>query len=253
MSSTKDTTVPRMEFRENGPIKVSSLENLVDPEGKAIPSQKVIVLCRCGRSKTKPFCNGTHKASGFSDQKTSDGKWDERVNYVGKKITIHDNRGICSHAGFCTDNLPAVWRMKQEPWIDPDAAGVDKIIEVVRQCPSGALSYTIDDVEHRDQNREPTVRATKDGPFFVQGEISIEGVAQGEGASGEHFALCRCGESTNKPFCDGTHWSAHFKSDNSVKVADLADMKDDQPLHVQVDGLDLVVIKSGTDLKKFRS
>ncbi len=246
MSSTKDTAVPRMEFRENGPIKVAALNDLRGPDGKEIPSQKVIALCRCGRSKTKPFCDSSHKASGFSDQKTPDGKSDERVSYVGKKITIHDNRGICSHAGFCTSNLPAVWRMRQEPWIDADGAAVEEIIEVIRRCPSGALSYTIDDVEHRDQDREPSVQATKDGPFSVQGAISIEGVAQGEGASPEHYTLCRCGESRNKPFCDGTHWSVHFKSDNSVKVADLAVVTDEQPLHVEVEGFDLVVIKSGT-------
>ena len=245
MSSTKDTAVPQMEFRENGPIKVSSLDNLTGPDGKKIPSKKVIALCRCGRSKNKPFCDGTHKTSEFSDQKTSDGKWDVRVNYVGKKITIHDNRAVCSHAGVCTARLPAVWRMKEEPWIEADAAAVDAIIEVIQGCPSGALSHTIDDVEHRDQDREPVVQATKDGPFAVQGAIAIEGVAQGEGASEEHFALCRCGESKNKPFCDGTHWPVHFKSDNSVKVADLADMKGDALLHVQIEGTDLVVIKTG--------
>jgi uncharacterized Fe-S cluster protein YjdI len=133
------------------------------------------------------------------------------MSYIGKRITIHDNRGICAHAGFCTDRLESVFRTRQEPWIDPDGASAEEIIETIKKCPSGALSYSIDSVEYRDQEREPMVTVTNDGPYAISGGIELIGVKFGEGASKEHYTLCRCGASKNKPFCDGSHWQAGFR------------------------------------------
>ena len=226
-------TRPTVEFLKDGPIKVQSVEAMEGDDGRHIPTKPVMALCRCGRSRTKPFCDGSHSKTGFSDETITDGEWDKRVNYVGKRITIHDNRGICSHAGYCTDGLPSVWRMKAEPWIDSDGAEVEAIIETIRQCPSGALSYTLEDVEHRDQTREPRIRLAKDGPYQVEGGVAIEGVERGEGGSTEHYALCRCGESKNKPFCDGTHWYVHFKGDNSTRVADMKNVEEGTPAPTQ--------------------
>lgn len=245
MRPKEDANRPTIEFVKDGPIRVKSLEILQDHDGKELPTKPTLTLCRCGRSRTKPFCDGTHSRSNFSDEKLNDGSNDVRDTYVGKKITIHDNRGICSHAGCCTDNLPSVWRMKQEPWIDPDGAEVEAIIATIEKCPSGALSYTIGDIEHRDRDREPRIRLAKDGPYQVEGGIELEGVQQGEGASTEHFTLCRCGESKNKPFCDGTHWYVHFKGDNSTRVADLNNLEVGRPAHARVEGVDLVVIRHG--------
>ncbi len=64
------------------------------------------------------------------------------------KITIHKNRGICAHVGYCTSGLPAVFAPGEGKGIDPDAASVDEIIEVINKCPSGSLSYSIDGVEY---------------------------------------------------------------------------------------------------------
>jgi CDGSH-type Zn-finger protein len=168
-------------------------------------------LCRCGGSKKKPFCDGTHRTNGFSDGKLADPSLNRRESYAGKRITIHDNRALCAHAGACTDTLAQVFRMRQEPWIDPDAAAVDEIVAVIRKCPSGALSYSIDGAEAREPERPPMITVTKDGPYAVTGGVELEQVAFGDGASREHYTLCRCGGSKNKPFCDGTHWSLGFK------------------------------------------
>jgi uncharacterized Fe-S cluster protein YjdI len=110
---------------------------------------------------------------------------------------------------FC-DGLKSVFRMNKEPWIAPDSASVEAVIETVRKCPSGALSYTVAGVEHRDQERQPMVTVTKDGPYAVTGGIELVGVPFGEGASKEHYTLCRCGTSKNKPFCDGSRWRVKF-------------------------------------------
>ncbi|MEE8132920.1 MAG: CDGSH iron-sulfur domain-containing protein, partial [Nitrososphaerales archaeon] len=99
--------------------------------------------------------------------------------------------------------------------IDPDGATVEEVIETVKKCPSGALSFTIDNVEHRDQDKEPKVTVSRDGPYFVVGSIELKNGHRFEGTSKEHYTLCRCGGSKNKPFCDGTHWYIKFKDDKN--------------------------------------
>jgi CDGSH-type Zn-finger protein len=208
---------PRLAPLPNGPLYLlhdmtpATVPNLRRQNGDACANVRGIALCRCGGSKNKPFCDGTHSSNGFKSVRLTDGRLDRRESYKGKRITIHDNRGICAHAGACTDNLKSVFRMKQEPWIDPDAAAVEEIVATIHKCPSGALSYSLGGVEHRDEQREPLVTVTNDGPYAITGAIELVGAAFGEGASREHYTLCRCGGSKNKPFCDGTHWSNGFK------------------------------------------
>jgi CDGSH-type Zn-finger protein len=109
-----------------------------------------------------------------------------------------------------------VFKLGEEPWIDPNGASKDEIITTIEKCPSGALSYSLEGVEHRDQEREPLVTVSKDGPYFVTGGIQIVGHEnRAEEVSNEHCTLCRCGSSKNKPFCDGTHWQIGFKDDKN--------------------------------------
>ena len=194
----------------NGPYLVKSLETLTNSKGETLETKDVLALCRCGCSTTKPFCSGMHKEVGFDSARLTDGSLDRRESHEGDGITIHDNRGICAHSGFCTDNLREVWRLRQEPWIEPHGAAAGEIAGVVRKCPSGALSYSIGGVEHSSQERAPAILVSKNGPYFVTGGIELVGAAWGEGASREHYTLCRCGQSKNKPFCDGSHWAAKF-------------------------------------------
>ena len=210
-----EAKTPTIECAENGPYVVRGLDTFLNSDGDAIATKKVMALCRCGASNTKPFCDGTHAKIGFTGAKSADRVPDKRDDYVGKRITIHDNRGACAHAGACTDGLAAVWRMSTEPWIDPDGAAAEAIIETIAACPSGALSYTVDEIVSRDQDRPPMVTVTKDGPYVVTGGIELLDQPMGEGASLEHYALCRCGGSKNKPFCDGTHWHIGFSDDKT--------------------------------------
>ena len=219
--SNGGSSKPAIACLPNGPYYLLNnldpvlVPNLRNSKGEPLSSVRGVALCRCGGSKNKPFCDGTHGLNGFSDKKLADGSQNKRVSYKGKRITIHDNRGICSHAGFCTERLAAVFRMRKEPWIDPDAAAAGEIIETIKRCPSGALSYSIDGVEHRDQERPPRVTVTKDGPYAVTGGIKLMGQTMGEGSSEEHYTLCRCGASKNKPFCDGSHWHVGFKDEQN--------------------------------------
>ena len=192
-----------------------AVPNIQTSRGEPCSTVAGVALCRCGGSNNKPFCDGTHGKNGFTDEKLTDGSLNKRTDYVGKKITIHDNRGVCAHAGSCTDNLAAVFSLDKEPWIDPDGATVDEIIETIKACPSGALSYTVESIEHRDQDREPMVTVIKNGPYAITGGIELLEQTVGEGASSEHYTLCRCGGSNNKPFCDGTHWSIGFKDEKN--------------------------------------
>jgi CDGSH-type Zn-finger protein len=207
--------LPTIECKANGPYLVKGLENLKNSKGDAISTKPVVALCRCGGSASKPFCDGTHQKNGFSGAKLADAAGSKREDYRGQGITIHDNRAICAHAGRCTDGLASVFKYGEEPWIDPDGSKVAAIIETIRQCPSGALSYSVDGVEHRDHRQAPAITVTKDGPYEIVGAVQLIGEAWGEGASTEHYTLCRCGASKNKPFCDGRHSSVGFKDEKN--------------------------------------
>ena len=211
---TSATDKPNITGLSNGPLQIKGLDTLQNSKGAELPTEAALYLCRCGHSANKPFCDGTHKKVGFSDEKLTDGN-NKKDHYAGQHITIHDNRGICAHAAICTEQLASVFRLRQEPWIDPDGAEVDQIIEMINQCPSGALSYTRKDAEDRDQDRAPTVYVSQNGPYYVRGGVELRNVPHSDYPSQEHYALCRCGQSQNKPFCDGSHWGAKFEDDKN--------------------------------------
>jgi ferredoxin len=94
----------------------------------------------------------------------------------------------------------------------PNGASVEEIIACIEKCPSGALSYSIEGVEHRDLERPPKVIVAQDGPYYIEGGVEVVGAEpRAKEVSLEHCALCRCGSSKNKPFCDGTHKEVGFK------------------------------------------
>jgi CDGSH-type Zn-finger protein len=224
---------PKISPLPNGPyyllkdLEPKVVENLQNSKGEPLSTVRGVALCRCGASNNKPFCDGTHGTIGFSSENKipadenngSEYKVrDKRKSYVGNEITIHDNRKVCSHAAECVNSLSSVFNLNSRPWINPDSARTDEIIETIRKCPSGALSYSINDIEYRDLNeREPMVTVSKNGPYLITGGIDLigENIKWGEGTSREHYTLCRCGASNNKPFCDGTHKTVNFRDDKN--------------------------------------
>lgn len=206
---------PTIECKPNGPYLVKGLANLRNARGESLAVDAVVALCRCGGSATKPFCDGTHRRNGFSDARSADRAPDRQDVYRATTITIHDNRGICAHAGICTDRLASVFKYGSEPWIDASGANVAAIIQTVQACPSGALSYSLEGTEAAQPDRPPGITVTKNGPYAVVGSVELVNVAWGRGASTEHYTLCRCGASKNKPFCDGSHFDVSFSDDRN--------------------------------------
>ncbi len=207
-------------IESKGPLLVANVENIYDWLGLPLPAHPLTALCRCGASAMKPYCDGSH-ARNFDDAKDPARVADRRDTYVGQQVMILDNRGTCQHSGFCTDRLSTVFRLHQEPFVAPSGGRMDEIIRVVRDCPSGALSYAIDGIESRGDvdyhgKRASSIEVSKDGPYRVTGAIALfdadgDPVVRNAGASTEHYTLCRCGHAQNKPFCTGMHWAIEFR------------------------------------------
>jgi len=198
-----------IEVVEDGPYRVSGACRVRNSRGEDVPTRGRFALCRCGSSSNKPFCDGTHAKIGFDGTRFTTVSLDAAQPYRGKGITIHDNRALCAHAGICTDGLPGVFRLGHEPWIEADGADAAAAIAIVQRCPSGALSYSLDGVPPPAGSGEHLITASANGPLFVNGSVEL----RAEGARPRdpgRYALCRCGGSKNKPFCDGTHWAIRF-------------------------------------------
>lgn len=196
------------ELRPDGPLAVSGPFELKDSTGKAIVHAELTVkLCRCGASQNKPFCDGTHRRNGFSGARVSDGAKDKVRTYAAPGIAIHDNRSVCMHAAECTKGLDRVFKYGERPWIEAAGAPSQQVVETVRRCPSGALTYEVEGRAAEPEAWAPSITVMKDGPYAVLG-IELRGVEFAQGVAHDRYTLCRCGLSKNKPFCDATHVEA---------------------------------------------
>lgn len=195
------------------PYRVTNLERMIDAEGNPLKTAPVTVLCRCGRSRSKPYCDGSHRENGINAEKSPDRVPDRRVDYRGRDITIHDNRGVCSHDRSCVLGLPTVFRKRHRPWIDPDAATPEEIEAVVHKCPSGALRTSRGGNPAAEPQRPPAIRVARNGPLEITGGIHLQDDMGSRPESSEHYCLCRCGKSRNQPFCDGSHRTTRFRDD----------------------------------------
>jgi CDGSH-type Zn-finger protein/truncated hemoglobin YjbI len=204
----------------NGPYLVTNAERMLNWLGEEMTVLPQMALCRCGESVFKPHCDGACARTGFRAKKDATRVADRRDSYDGVQLTVFDNRGICQHSGFCTDRLNTVFH-SEGVFVTPSGGRMDEIIRAVRDCPSGALSLAIDKVELRaqvdwDGTRPAAIEVSKDGPYRITGSIPLsdeagEPVKRAAGSSLEHYALCRCGHSLNKPFCSGMHWYIDFR------------------------------------------
>ena len=210
---------PRVVVLADGPYMATNVPQIVDWLGVPIELPAHVALCRCGVSAIKPLCDGSHARTGFTDAAAGERPPDRRDAYPGPALTVHDNRGLCSQSGLCSQRLSAVFHAGETPFVTPSAGRLDEIVRAVRECPSGALSLGIDGQEAREvvdqAGRPPRIEVSKDGPYRITGGVRLlDGqycaVPRYAGASLEHYSLCRCGQSRNMPFCSGQHLEVHF-------------------------------------------
>lgn len=139
-----------------------------------------------------------------------------KKEYSNGDVTVVWQPDKCIHSAICANGLPEVFQPKDKPWIKADNASAEAIINQVKQCPSGALSYyTAADKQESKTSENMSDTKTKaqviaNGPLMVSGDITVEH-ADGKTETKKSAAFCRCGHSANKPFCDGSHTKQDFK------------------------------------------
>ena len=137
--------------------------------------------------------------------------------YADDRIEVAYDSKRCIHFAACVRGLPDVFDPKRRPWVEPEQGEPEAIAAVVMQCPTGALHFTMKDgslVEPTPEGSEIRVKA--DGPLYAHGQESIDMPAGDKLLDDVRVALCRCGRSSNKPLCDGSHHA----SDDSAAFQD---------------------------------
>lgn len=142
--------------------------------------------------------------------------------FEGSDVIVRWDRIRCIHAEECVHGAPQVFDPNRRPWIEPDEIKADEVAKVVWDCPTGALHY-----ERKDgASGEPipssnSARLAVDGPIYIEGRIDLV-FADGTRENENRVALCRCGDSKNKPFCDNSHIEAGYSDHGTLAVAMLA-------------------------------
>jgi uncharacterized Fe-S cluster protein YjdI len=134
--------------------------------------------------------------------------------YSNGDVTIAWKNAQCIHSTLCWKGLSAVFNPTERPWIKPEGAPTQAIIEQIKKCPSGALTYYMnDEIESAtvEVQAETIVEPTLNGPLMVYGNVVVKDAAGNETRKNKATAFCRCGKSSNKPYCDGTHRKVGFE------------------------------------------
>jgi len=133
--------------------------------------------------------------------------------YSNGEVTIVWKPGECIHSAICFKGLGEVFDPRKRPWITPENSTTEKIVDQVKKCPSGALSYYLNrdaDSESVKVEAETIVETIPNGPLMIYGNVSVKDSSGQLMKKSNATAFCRCGASQNKPFCDGTHKKIGF-------------------------------------------
>jgi uncharacterized Fe-S cluster protein YjdI len=136
--------------------------------------------------------------------------------YSNGEVTVVWQPSVCIHSAICwrgDSSLPEVFNPAEKPWIKIDAAQTNRIVEQIKKCPSGALSYFMnnDFEKNTEVNAESIVEVSPNGPLLVYGNITVKDSLGNTTQKNKVTAFCRCGASSNKPYCDGTHRKINFE------------------------------------------
>lgn len=222
---------PRIKVTKNGPYLVSGKVPLDEQrivfgsdgepakweQGPVYPERETYALCRCGASKNKPFCDGSHVKAAFDGTETAgpEAYLDGAERTSGPRVDLTWSPKLCIGARFCHAGLDA-WNYA-EASDDPGCRA--RAVEEACNCPSGSLTaWDKTTGQAIEPACRPGVSLIEDprtglaGPVWVRGGITIESAGGREYERRNRVTLCRCGRSANKPFCDGAHSAIGFRS-----------------------------------------
>jgi CDGSH-type Zn-finger protein len=225
-----DTGIRKITVTKNGPYQVEGSIPLAkqtivaDAEGGSrdwrqgdpIRAASTYLLCRCGHSSNKPFCDDTHLKVKFDGTEVASREpYVEQVQvFEGPVMDLTDVQSLCASGRFC-DPDGSIWALIDETG-NPEVR--DKVRRMARNCPSGRLvlwdkSHTKPDEPPHEQSiglaEDPVAGVS--GPLWVRGGIVIEAADGYVYEVRNRVTLCRCGQSANKPFCDGSHGAVDFQ------------------------------------------
>lgn len=184
-------------------------------KGRHFKAESPCALCRCGESKNAPFCDGSHRKADWDPQETAGfAPILEGAEVIeGPEVTLADNETYCAYARFC-DAYGRVWNLAER---NLDERGKEIFAHEVGHCPSGRLmGWDRKTGKEIEPEFEPSIGLIEDPQLAISGPIWVKGGIRIESADGRSYeirnrvTLCRCGQSSNKPFCDGTHASAEY-------------------------------------------
>ncbi|NND91557.1 MAG: hypothetical protein HKN42_11905 [Granulosicoccus sp.] len=138
-------------------------------------------------------------------------------NYTGKGATVTWDSKLCIHVGECGRAKGELFETGRKPWCDPDTSSDEQTLDVVRRCPTGSLSVVFSDPSKGETcDPENTITVVYGGPLILRGQLDIQDAPADAPALKFRAALCRCGMSRNKPFCDNSHATADFSDSGAV-------------------------------------
>lgn len=199
----------------SGDIPLDKQEIQVDDEGNSVeykklkeyPKQETCGLCRCGKTKNAPYCDGTHTKVKFDGTETASTKpFKEQAEIIeGPSLYMEDVYDLCASGRFCHNKKGRVWQLTESGTNDPEA------ISQACNCPSGRLVMHRKNGKEIEPEHKQEITLLEDPSKNVSGPIWVKGKILVESASGKTYeirnrvTLCRCGKSKNKPFCDSCH------------------------------------------------
>ncbi|MBL7877838.1 MAG: (4Fe-4S)-binding protein [Cyclobacteriaceae bacterium] len=134
--------------------------------------------------------------------------------YTNGEVSVVWKPGLCIHSAICFKGLPPVFDPRKRPWVTPEGGTTQQIVEQIKKCPSGALSYFMNDQTNDEKlnvEAETIVETARNGPLMVYGNVTIKDQSGNLTKKNKVTAFCRCGASSNKPFCDGSHQRIGFE------------------------------------------
>ena len=220
---------PKIRILKDGPYLVTGnvplSEKIIVPrgdgyvyeEGRPLPQREIYSLCRCGKTKTPPFCDGSHVAASFDGTETAcKEQYNVRAARIsGTGIDLLDD-GRCAFARFCHRDDGDAWELCED---SSTAHRHDEAVIAANECPAGRLTAVEKDGTVHEPHYEPGIEILQDpeenvsAGIFVKGGIPIESADGSIYETRNRVVLCRCGMSKNKPFCDSAHVSEEFQDD----------------------------------------